>query len=114
ISYDNYQQRCKLNKIVRLRTGRPGFKALVKFEVLPEEWQKTIRETYGDPAQVVKHESFLEFLIKDTAAIIYYRDYRYGERRTALTKEKQQEYCMNADLLNCVQLLVNNRKARCK
>lgn len=113
ISYEAYKKKCIRGTIKNERTGRPGHKALVNYELLPDQWKKEIVEKLGDPYQTVKHESFIDFIITDTAAIIYFRDYRYDENKS-LSEEKQKEYCTNAQLLNTCQLLISNRKARCK
>lgn len=113
ITYEAYLHRCKKGTLKRERTGRPGFKALVNFELLPDGWKSIITEKYGDPYKTVKNEAFTDHITIDAAAIVYYRDYRYDENK-ALSDDKQQEYCMNANLLNTVQTLISNRKARCK
>ena len=113
MSYDNYKKKC-IRKLLKLeRTARPGFKALVNFEALCDEYKEAIIAKYGDPYKTVKFESFTNFITSDENARIFFRDYVYnGSERLSL--EKQQEYKTNAELLNTIQIMVGNRKARCK
>lgn len=114
ISYDAYKKKCIRQTIKNERTGRPGYKALVNYELLPEDWKTELINKYGDPYKTVKHEAFIDFITTDTAAIIFFRDYTYGEKESHLSGDKQLEYSTNANIFNTIQLLISNRKARCK
>lgn len=113
ISYDVYKKQCIRKTLKKERSACPGRPALINYELLQPEWQEKIMQKHGDPYKTVKHESFQDFIVKDTEAVIFFRDYRYDENK-ALSIDKQKEYCTNVELLNTVQLLVSNRKARCK
>lgn len=112
-TYVAYKHRCNRESLRKVRNACPGNKALVNYELLPEEWKEVIIEKYGDPYKTVKHESFTDFITSDSEAIYYYRDYRYNENNS-LSIEKQKEYCTNAEILNTAKILIKNRKARCK
>lgn len=113
ISYEAYLQKAHRGTLRRERKACPGSKALINYELLPDAWKELIVEKYGNPYSTVKHESFIDFIVKDQDAERFYREYVYNEN-SSLSLERQKEYCINAEILNTVQIVIQNRKARCK
>lgn len=87
--------------------GRP---ALVAYESMPERYKSAIEAITGDPYKKVEENELLKYIKEDTAALTFYRKYRYGEDK-ALPDETIREYYANVQVMNAIGELLAMRKA---
>lgn len=109
ISYANYlklQQRGRFNV---LRPGKGyGSYALIEYASLPERFKARFVEKYGKPEVIMKKEQ--AGLPQDQAAQRFFYDHILpnGEH---IPEKKQEEYTINARVLNALQEMFNTQKA---
>lgn len=109
ISYANYlklQQRGRFNV---LRPGKGyGSYALIEYASLPERFKARFVEKYGKPEDIMKKEQ--AGLPQDQAAQRFFYDHILpnGEH---IPEKKQEEYTINARVLNALQEMFNTQKA---
>lgn len=109
ISYANYlklQQRGRFNV---LRPGKGyGSYALIEYASLPERFKARFVEKYGNPEDIMKKEQ--AGLPQDQAAQRFFYEHILpnGEH---IPEKKQEEYTINARVLNALQEMFNTQKA---
>lgn len=104
------QHRISNGYIKRLRPNGPNTPMLVSWLTLPPEWQRTLIDTFGEPAKQLKQSWFEKHYKRDTVALAYYMDYRLPDGRT-LDDTTIEEYTLNASVLAAVERIYNSRYA---
>lgn len=103
-----YNQWCQRNKVNRVRRGCYKHPALIEYESIPREYKSDLQErgfTYE------YKRSVLHKLIEvDLDAREFYASYMLADGRF-LPAEKQQEYAENAEILNAIRKILNDRLA---
>jgi len=105
----NYKKLVIRNRINVLRPGKGlGCYALIEYYSLPERFRQRFEAKYGDPEKTMKQEQTA--LPADTAAQKYFHDHLLpnGEH---LPLDKQEEYTLNARVLNALREMLNTQKA---
>jgi len=111
ISYKALRRYVDRNPNVRVRRGSPAGPALLSWNSLRDDLKQACVARYGDPAKQVRHNALEEMIVPDAKAAQYYSSYQLEDGRN-LPFDVQQEYTINACVLNAVNKLVNNRKAK--
>ena len=108
--YDNWVRAGKL-KVVR--RGCLGTPALISYGHLSTEKQKIVRLTIGDPTKVIKTSYITNAVKVDLDARNFFNTFRTvtGE---ALPINRIAEYTANAEVLNAIGILVNDKRAKRK
>lgn len=105
-NYRHLQQRGRFNV---LRPGKGyGSYALIEYASLPERFKARFVEKYGKPEDIMKKEQ--AGLPQDQAAQRFFYDHILpnGEH---IPERKQEEYTINARVLNALQEMFNTQKA---
>lgn len=105
-NYRHLQQRGRFNV---LRPGKGyGSYALIEYASLPERFKARFVEKYGKPEDIMKKEQ--AGLPQDQAAQRFFYDHILpnGEH---IPEKKQEEYTINARVLNALQEMFNTQKA---
>lgn len=104
-NYRNLQQRGRINV---LRPGKGlGSPALIEYASLPERFRTRFAAKYGDPETVLRRES--AGIAQDQAAQRFFHDYRLPDGRS-IQEEKQEEYTVNARVLNALQGMLDTQR----
>jgi hypothetical protein len=92
--------------------GGNGRESLIEYAAVPERYQRSIEERIGNPHKQGKLKAFTDYIERDKAAEDYYRDYRYGENdELSLPLRLIKTYTANAEVLNAIRTIYNNRLA---
>jgi hypothetical protein len=113
MAYNTYKSKCQRGKLIRTKEGRgEGNEAYISFESLSQKTKEILKKALGDPTKVSNYK-FKDFLVSDSAAEKYYRDYELsdGDR---LPSEKRREYEVTALILNACHLMKTDINARRK
>ncbi len=106
---DNYLKLQQRGRINVLRSGRGyGSYALIEYASLPERFKTRFVAKYGNPDELMKKEQI--GLPQDLKALQFFYDHVLpnGER---IPEPKQEEYIVNARVLNALQDMFNTQKA---
>lgn len=106
---DNYLKLQQRGRINVLRSGRGyGSYALIEYVSLPERFKTRFVAKYGNPDELMKKEQI--GLSQDLKAQRFFYDHILpnGER---IPEPKQEEYTVNARVLNALQDMFNTQKA---
>lgn len=106
---DNYLKLQQRGRINVLRSGRGyGSYALIEYASLPERFKTRFVAKYGNPDELMKKEQI--GLPQDLKAQQFFYDHVLpkGER---IPEPKQEEYTVNARVLNALQDMFNTQKA---
>lgn len=109
MSRNNYRQLQQRGRINVLRSGRGyGSYALIEYASLPERFKTRFVAKYGNPDELMKKEQI--GLPQDLKAQQFFYDHvlTNGER---IPEPKQEEYTVNARVLNALQDMFNTQKA---
>ena len=96
-----------------MRWPSPAGPSLLGWSGLRDDLKSAYIERYGDPVKQVSQNALVELIVPDAAAAKYFSGYELEDGRY-LPFKIQQEYTINACVLNAVNVLVNNRKAKAK
>lgn len=111
IMTENCYKKLTYRKAIQvLRRACKGRPALVAYESMPERYKSAIEAITGDPYKKVEENELLKYIKEDTAALTFYRKYRYGEDK-ALPDETIREYYANVQVMNAIGELLAMRKA---
>ncbi len=105
-NYSTLQKRGRLN-ILR-RGGGLGICALIEYASLPERFKERFEAKYGNPESIIRKEQTT--LAQDLAAQRFFDDYTLPGGGH-LPESKQEEYLINARVLNALQEMLNTQKA---
>lgn len=108
ISKSYYDNLVSEGKVVVVRRGCRGTKALINFDKLPSKIRESAIRKYGNPKEYVIKSILKDFIEIDAKAEAFYSAYKLADGRN-LPIDVQQEYCTNAAILKAVSLVVNDR-----
>lgn len=108
ISRAAYDWNIRQRNVNVLQRACRGKKALIEYRSLPERFRKRFEAKYGDPEKIMKQEKAA--LPADTEAQRFFHDHLLpnGEH---LPEKKQEEYIINARVLNALREMFNTQKA---
>ncbi len=109
ISESNYKKLVIRGRINVLRPGKGlGSYALVEYRSLPERFRAAFEAKYGKPDQIMKRDELT--LPTDAEAQRFFHDHLLpsGDH---LPVDKQEEYTLNARVLNALRDMLNTQKA---
>lgn len=101
ISGNDYTNWLKRGYIVIERRGCYGKDAMYSFDSLQPEVQKAIKEKFGDPREKAKNKPFVNSIMPDSEARLFFKTYLLPNGRH-LSDIKQEFYCNDAALLNAI------------
>jgi hypothetical protein len=96
---------------VRVRRGSPAGSALLSWELLRDDLKARYILAYGDPDKQLRKNAIADLIVPDGKAAQYFASYELEDGRY-LPFNVQLEYSTNASVLNALNTLVNNRKAK--
>lgn len=100
------------NRISVARRGCYATPALVVVDSLPTKYRNMIYERYNDLRAQSAAVSFIDRIVPDAQAKLFFEDYILDDGRH-LPEDKQIEYCNNAAILNtCLSLLETSASHR--
>ena len=108
ISKSNYDKLVCRGRINVLRPGKGlGSYALIEYRSLPERFRIRFEEKYGDPEKTMKQDEMP--LASDAEARKFYHEHLLpnGDH---LPDEKQEEYTLNARVLNALRDMLETQK----
>lgn len=105
--YRNMTVRKQVNVV---RRGCRNTPALVAVDSLPSRYYQLLVERIGDPKTVTPKQTFADRVVPDPAAYQFFITYRTvsGE---PLKDEYVQEYCRNAEVLNALKEVLQDKRA---
>lgn len=106
--YKYYSKRGYLRKM--RQGGGLGCYALIEYESLPPKYKARFVDKYGNPAEVLKEKPITEELVIDGDARDFYRDQILADG-TRISREKIDEYTVNASVLNVLKKLIDERRS---
>jgi hypothetical protein len=101
-------------KVERVRRGCYSTPALFAVESLPLKYKTEVYRRVPDLEARAESKPFIESIVPDGAAEIFYQDYRHVDGRN-LPTEKQIEYSNNAAILNAFRVVLersNSHRSR--
>lgn len=108
MSYENYKKLCARKSLVVLRPGKGlDHPALIDWNSLPMRFKEAWIEKYGDPNEL--HRAEMEELRYDNDAVAFFSTYRLADG-TFLKAEHQNEYILNATVLNRLVQMAGDQK----
>ena len=111
MSKPNYDRLCRAGKLNSVRTaGGLGNTALIEFHSIPERFKPQIIEAWGAPPKEDDKNELLSYYKPDYQAQDFYANYILSETgdRT-LSPEVQNEYTINAQMLQAIDLYIKHR-----
>ncbi len=111
MSVPNYKQLVARGRLNVVRTARGlGSYALIEFATMPARFRERFIGIHGNPEDVIRENDAPETIKRDAAARDYYAEYLIpnGDH---LPEEKQEEYTINASVLNELIKVLNSRAA---
>lgn len=107
----NYDKLCRSGKVRRAREGKGlGNYALVEFETLPERFRVQVVKKLGYPPKKQEQHEILKYRQTDYEAIDFFATYEIDDNRT-LSPEHQEQYIIDAEMLQAVDKFVKNTHA---
>lgn len=109
----NYDKLVLRRRITVLRPGKGlGSYALIEYSSLPERFRERFETKYGNPEKIIKQEAFA--LPADPEARRYFAGIDKGAYRlpngACLPEKKQDEYTLNARVLNALREMLETQK----
>jgi len=107
----NYHKLKNRGWIKVTRRGCKGTPALIEFSSIPDRFKNVIVDKYGDPRKTTRNRKFIDYLIKDSEALKFFKEYTL-ESGDKLPEDTIQEYVVNSTILKACQVLLTNRRAK--
>lgn len=101
ISERALQLRIERKQIIRLRAQGPNTPMLVSFDSLPWKWQEAVVRAWGEASKLTRQTRFERLYYRDMDAFNFYSFFRFPDH-TSLSREKVDEYTVNASVLNAI------------
>jgi hypothetical protein len=114
VSKDNYDQLKFRGKIQVIRRGCYGTPALIAFDSLPVNIKNACIEKYGNPREHAVESAFKSYIEDDYEAYTFFSSKFTLADGRFLKPEIQKKYIANANVLNAIRRVVNDRKAMIK
>lgn len=111
MSEDNYYKLLARDEmeLAKRGGGLDNFSYII-YDSIPDRFKKKIRALIGDPFKAAEKSTLREMISPDEKARAYYRDYILDDGGH-LPEKAQQEYTANAEILNAVHTILNDRAA---
>lgn len=109
ITENGFNSKITRGKIVRLRTGCLNTPMLVWFDTLPTRWQELLVNIWGEAQKVRQQLTIEKNFVRDMEAFNFYSFYKFDDQ-TSLSREKVDEYTLNASVLNAVGKTYDQRR----
>ncbi|MBR6631484.1 MAG: kinase, partial [Alistipes sp.] len=104
-----YRHLVRRSSINILRPGKGlGSYALIEYSSLPLRFRERFEAKYGDPEAIMKREEIS--LPQDMAAQEFFRTHKLANGES-IPEDKQEEYIINARVLNALRDSLNTQKA---
>lgn len=110
MSVDAYDSYVRTHKHVRLRRGSPAGSALLSWDLLRPDLKQKYVKRHGDPKQAGTKYSLKNLIETDYNAIEFFATWHLPNGRN-LSAEHQQEYNLNASILNALARVQNDKYA---
>lgn len=110
MSEANYKKLARTGSITILRRGGAGNAALIDFESLPARFKIRYRKTWGDPYELIQDSMMKEDVVIDQKARSFFSEYVLADG-AYIPEQFQQEYVMNASVLNLMIATLKYRRA---
>lgn len=108
MSESNYKKQCHAGRINRVRMGKGlDNHALVEFDSIPERFRVQIVKKLGYPPKMTEKNLLLTHYKDDYEAIDFFASFMLDDYRS-LDPEKQDEYVINAQMLNAVDYFIKD------
>lgn len=112
-SESNYKLLCFRGNLDVVRRGCLNTPALVKFDSIPERFKKEIKAKIGDPYRAVQKNVLSNTITSDDEARKFFSEYTL-ENDEHLPADVQTEYIANAEILNALHHIINERGPKAK
>lgn len=110
MTYTNYKLLAHRGNLNVLRPGKGlGHPALIEFASLPERFRVAFTQKYGDPDRLLNKDR--DMLKYDEKARSFFAEFRLDDG-SSLKGEHQEEYLVNASVLNHLISLENTQRSR--
>lgn len=96
--------------LIIVRRGCYNTPALVAYESIPEKYKTAIKSKIGDPYKAATKSTLAALIQPDEKAHKFFREYTL-ESGEHLPSDVQREYCTNAEILNALHTIINDRSA---
>lgn len=105
ISVGNLQKMSQRGKVTRVRRGCNDTPALFAVESLPLKYRTEVYRRYPDLKEQAESKPFMDTIIPDGEAIVYYESYTLADGRH-LKPEVQQIYANNCAIMNAFRRVI--------
>lgn len=102
MSKSNYDKHVRENRFHVVQKGRKGYKALIEYNSLPSKVRTEYDARNPEAKNELKQEIMSNILIRDDKAIVFFRDKYNLPDGSGLSDKKQEEYVLNAEVLNAM------------
>ena len=102
MSKSNYDKHVRENRFHVVQKGRKGYKALIEYNSLPSKVRTEYDARNPEAKNELKQEIMSNILIRDDEAIVFFRDKYNLPDGSGLSDKKQEEYVLNAEVLNAM------------
>ena len=109
MTQENYKKLVMRGRCNVLRQGKGlGSYALIEYSSLPLRFRERFEAKYGDPEIIMKRDEIA--LPQDMAAQEFFRNHRLANGES-IPEDKQEEYTINARVLNALRDSLNTQRA---
>jgi hypothetical protein len=109
ITENGFNSKILRGSIVRLRTGCLNTPMLVWFDTLPVRWQELLVNVFGEAQKARRQLTIEKNFVRDMGAFNFYSFYKFDDE-TSLSREKIDEYTLNASVLNAIGKTFDQRR----
>ncbi len=110
VNYIACKKYIERNSHVRVRRGSPAGPALLNWNLLREDLKEKYVAKYGDPTEKAGPRTFIDYVKTDYEAVEFFAQFILADGRN-LPEDKQREYSTNANVLNTLVKVTNDRLA---
>jgi hypothetical protein len=104
----NYESLVRRNQLKRIQKGGNGRKALIEFNTMRADIKNKVIEIAGDPYVKVSTISFTDYIEQDQKAYEFFENYTLDSGE-ALPEKNKKEYLANANVLNAINNIYQNK-----
>ncbi|GHT16596.1 hypothetical protein AGMMS4956_19330 [Bacteroidia bacterium] len=114
ITYNNYNVMVQRGKLNVVRRGCRATPALVNYDSLSDKWKQQIESTLKcNPRTMIQQNEIMNLIVPDDAAMEYFTHYQLpsGDLLIGRKKERVFEYYANAQVLNAMRILLQDKRS---
>ena len=108
ITEGNYESLVRRKQLNRPQKGGNGRKALIEFNTMRTDIKNKVIEIAGDPYTKVSTISFTDYIEQDQKAYEFFENYTL-DSGDALPEKNKKEYLANANVLNAINNIYQNK-----